>query len=113
MSFRARVTENERDSTSRARGVLGARRYTASELSGSRPAELTVAEDWVRTPQTPGQQAYLERGGPYRGFVYDSYTAVSDTIAPTLDRLFWEDLRRLERRHYRRSAGCARCCAAK
>ena len=41
----ARVTENERDSTSRARGVLGARRYTASELSGSRPAELTVAED--------------------------------------------------------------------
>ena len=87
----ARVTENERDSTSRARGVLGARRYTASELSGSRPAELTVAEDWVRTPQTPGQQAYLESEAVYRGFVYDSYTAVSDTIAPTLDRLFWED----------------------
>ena len=87
----ARVTENERDSTSRARGVLGARRYTASELSGSRPAELTVAEDWVRAPQTPGQQTYLESEAVYRGFVYDSYTAVSDTIAPTLDRLFWED----------------------
>ncbi|WP_418916843.1 transglutaminase-like domain-containing protein [Agathobaculum sp.] len=87
----ARVTENERDSTSRARGVLGARRYTASELSGSRPSELTVAEDWVRAPQTPGQQAYLESEAVYRGFVYDSYTAVSDTIAPTLDRLFWED----------------------
>ena len=86
-----RVTENERDSTSRARGVLGARRYTASELSGSRPAELTVAEDWVRAPQTPGQQTYLESEAVYRGFVYDSYTAVSDTIAPTLDRLFWED----------------------
>ena len=87
----ARVTENERDSTSRARGVLGARRYTASELSGSRPAELTVAEDWVRAPQTPGQQTYLESEAVYRAFVYDSYTAVSDTIAPTLDRLFWED----------------------
>ena len=87
----ARVTENERDSTSRARGVLGARRYTASELSGSRPAELTVAEDWVRAPQTPGQQAYLESEAVYRGFVYDSYTAVSDTLATTLDRLFWED----------------------
>lgn len=87
----ARVTENERDSTSRARGVLGARRYTASELSGSRPAELTVAEDWVRAPQTPGQQAYLESEAVYRGFVYDSYTAVSDTLAPMLDRLFWED----------------------
>ena len=68
----ARVTENERDSTSRARGVLGARRYTASELSGSRPAELTVAEDWVRAPQTPGQQMHLESEAVYRGFVYDS-----------------------------------------
>ncbi len=71
--------------------MLGARRYTASELSGSRPAELTVAEDWVRAPQTPGQQMHLESEAVYRGFVYDSYTAVSDTIAPMLDRLFWED----------------------
>ena len=38
-----------------------------------------------------GQQAYLESEAVYRGFVYDSYTAVSDTLAPMLDRLFWED----------------------
>ncbi len=87
----ARVRKNERDTTNHAGGLFGASSYTATELSGSRPAELTVAEDWVREPETPEQEAYLESEAVYRGFVYDSYTEVSDTLAPTLDRLFWDD----------------------
>ena len=56
----AKAKENSRDSTNKARGLFGARRYGVSELSGSRPAELTVAEEWVNAPETPAQQTYLE-----------------------------------------------------
>lgn len=86
----AKAKENNRDSTNKARGLFGARRYGVSELSGSRPAELTVAEEWVNDPETPAQQTYLENEAVYRSFVYDNYTEVSDALLPTLDRLFWD-----------------------
>ena len=86
----AKAKENSRDSTNKARGLFGARRYGVSELSGSRPAELTVAEEWVNDPETPAQQTYLENEAVYRSFVYDNYTEVSDALLPTLDRLFWD-----------------------
>lgn len=86
----AKAKENSRDSTNKARGLCGARRYGVSELSGSRPAELTVAEEWVNDPETPAQQTYLANEAVYRSFVYDNYTEVSDALLPTLDRLFWD-----------------------
>lgn len=86
----AKAKENSRDSTNKARGLFGARRYGVSELSGSRPAELTVAEEWVNDPETPAQQTYLANEAVYRSFVYDNYTEVSDALLPTLDRLFWD-----------------------
>lgn len=86
----AKAKENSRDSTNKARGLFGARCYGVSELSGSRPAELTVAEEWVNDPETPAQQTYLENEAVYRSFVYDKYTEVSDALLPTLDRLFWD-----------------------
>lgn len=87
----AKTKQNSRDSTNAARGLFGARRYSASELSGSRPAELTIAEEWVNEPETEAQQTYLESEAVYRSFVYDNYTAVDENLEPTLDRLFWDD----------------------
>ena len=56
-------------------GLFGTRNYTGTEVSGTRPAELTVAEDWVSNPQTEEQMAYAQAESVYRSFVYDKYTA--------------------------------------
>lgn len=72
-------------------GLFGTRDYTVTEVSGTRPAELTVAEDWVSNPQTEEQVAYAEAESVYRSFVYDKYTAVDEDLLPLLDRLFWQD----------------------
>mgnify|MGYP004574589399 FL=1 len=42
------------------RGLRGAKSYTATEQSSSRPAELTVRADWVADPQTGEQQRYAQ-----------------------------------------------------
>ena len=46
---------------------------------------LAASREYVYIPGTASELSV------YRGFVYDSYTAISDTLAPMLDRLFWED----------------------
>ena len=39
-------------------GLFGTRDYTVTEVSGTRPSELMVAESWVSSPQTEEQTAY-------------------------------------------------------
>ena len=72
-------------------GLKGADNYYGIELSGSRPAELTVAEDWVSNPATDEQQKYCEAEAVYRNFVYENYTQTDKSIASLMNKLFWKD----------------------
>lgn len=80
-----------RDALLKGRGLFGTRNYTVTEVSGTRPSELMVAENWVSSPQTEEQTAYAEAESVYRSFVYDAYTAADEDLLPVLNRLFWQD----------------------
>ena len=80
-----------RDALLKGRGLFGTRNYTVTEVSGTRPSELMVAESWVSSPQTEEQTAYAEAESVYRGFVYDAYNAADEDLLPVLNRLFWQD----------------------
>lgn len=80
-----------RDALLKGRGLFGTRNYTVTEVLGTRPSELMVAESWVSSPQTKEQTAYAEAESVYRSFVYDAYTAADEKMLPVLNRLFWQD----------------------
>ena len=80
-----------RDALLKGRGLFGIRNYTVTEVSGTQPSELMVAESWVSSPQTEEQTAYAEAESVYRSFVYDAYTAADEKLLPVLNRLFWQD----------------------
>ncbi len=83
--------QEKRDAGLFSRGLTGARAYTVQELSGSRPAELLVADPWVSDPQNEQQQAYSEAEAVYRDFVYKNYTQVDEDLEPLMQELFWQD----------------------
>ena len=72
-------------------GLTGEREYTFSEISGSRPAELTVAAAWVRNPKTKKQKEYSEAEAVYRNFVYEHYTTVDNEMYQLVNHIFWSD----------------------
>ena len=74
-----------------SRGFLGQRHYTVDEVSDYRPAELTVAADWLTAPETEAQQQYAAAEAVYRDFVYDRYTTVDADTYELVQRLFWQD----------------------
>lgn len=80
-----------RDALLKGRGLFGTRNYTVTEVLGTRPSELMVAESWVSSPQTEEQTAYAEAESVYRSFVYDAYTAADEDLLPVLNRLFGQD----------------------
>lgn len=80
-----------RDALLKGRGLFGTRNYMVTEVSGTQPSELMVAESWVSNPQTEEQTAYAEAESVYRSFVYDAYTAADEKLLPVLNRLFWQD----------------------
>ena len=71
--------------------LFGASRYAMDELSGSRPAELTITDSWVSSPKTDDQKNYLEAEAVYRTFVYDNYRSVDSGTAELLREMFWKD----------------------
>ena len=73
-----------RDALLKGRGLFGTRNYTVTEVSGTRPSELMVAESWVSSPQTEEQTAYAQAESVYRSFVYDAYTAVDEDLLPVV-----------------------------
>ena len=81
----------KKDSRLFSRGLLGTKKYTMDELSGSRPAELTVTDSWVSSPQTDEQKNYLEAEAVYRSFVYDNYRSVDADTAALMKEMFWKD----------------------
>ncbi len=88
--LKGRYTE-KRDYGLFTRGITGERQYTFAELSGSRPAELTVADSWVQNPETEKQKEYAEAEAVYREFVYEHYTTVDKRMYRLMDEIFWKD----------------------
>ena len=72
-------------------GLRGATSYSETEVSDSRPAELTVAADWVSDPETEEQQQYCKAEAVYRNFVYENYTQTDEKTAKLMKELFWKD----------------------
>ena len=83
--------KQRKDETFVSRGLVGGKAYTFEEISESRPAELTVAADWVSQPETEEQKAYCEAESTYRNFVYDVYTRITPSHASDMQALFWTD----------------------
>lgn len=72
-------------------GLTGERQYTFTEMSGSRPSELTVADSWIQNPETKKQKEYKEAEAVYRKFVYEHYTSVDKKMYQLVDDIFWKD----------------------
>ena len=72
-------------------GLTGEREYTFSEISGSKPSELTIADAWVQNPKTKKQKEYSEAEAVYRNFVYEHYTSVDKQMYQLVNRIFWSD----------------------
>ena len=83
--------KEQKDNRFVSKGLVGIRKYVAEEISDSRPAELTVTEDWVNQPENDKQKQYLEAESVYRKFVYSHYTAVNEELQDTLNEMFWSD----------------------
>ena len=65
--------------------------YEYEEISGVKPSEILVAEDWVSNPETPEQESYAEAEAVYRRFVYEHDTAIDRSMYQTMYELFWKD----------------------
>ena len=85
------AVRTEQDEMLLSRGLMGAREYTVLERSDYRPAELTVAADWVAKPTNEAQQQYSEAEAAYRTFVYSQYTALDESTNDLMNQLFWQD----------------------
>lgn len=65
--------------------------YEYEEISGAKPSEILVAEDWVSNPETPEQASYAQAETVYRRFVYEHDTAIDRSMYQTMYELFWKD----------------------
>lgn len=74
-----------------SKGIRGQRQYEISEISDSKPSELSIAEDWLLNPVGKMQQDYCEAEAVYRGFVYANYTTVDDGLNTLIEEWFWND----------------------
>ena len=72
-------------------GLRGETDYTYKEISGVRPSEVMVAQDWVEEPKSKAQKTYSEAESVYRQFVYDHYTVVDKKMYELINQIFWED----------------------
>ena len=83
--------KNNKDMNYAGRGIAGSRQYEVSEISGSRPAELMIAEEWLAQPDSQEQQNYVNTEAVYRNFVYDNYTTETKEYYNLMNRMFWDD----------------------
>ena len=65
--------------------------YEYEEISGVKPSEILVAEDWVSNPKTQEQENYAEAEAVYRRFVYEHDTAIDRSMYQTMYELFWKN----------------------
>lgn len=83
--------KNNKDMNYAGKGLRGSSQYEISEISGARPAELMIAEDWLTQPDSQEQQNYVEAEAVYRDFVYDNYTSETKQYYALMNSIFWDD----------------------
>ena len=83
--------KEKKDSWFAGKGLFGAKTYDWKEISGSRPAELTVAKAWVSEPVTEEQTRYSRAEAVYREFVYENYLTVDSCFNDLMQEMFWKD----------------------
>lgn len=88
--IKGKVSE-KKDTGFTGTGFFGTENYELQEISGSRPAELTVADAWVSSPENKEQEQYIQAEAVYRSFVYDNYRTVDADTAELVRTLFWDD----------------------
>jgi transglutaminase-like putative cysteine protease len=81
----------EKDSRLASKGFFGRRTYRWDEISGTRPGELTIADNWVQQPENDRQKTYQEAESVYREFVYHTYTTIDPDMQRLMEQVFWED----------------------
>ena len=86
-----RKLSDEKEIRIQPREFFGAKTYEYEEISGSRPAELMVADSWVSEPETEEQKQYCEAESVYRKFVYENYTEPTKDLKALIQQYFWED----------------------
>lgn len=83
--------KSDKDMRYAGKGLSGSSQYELNEVSGSRPAELMIAEDWLTQPHSQEQQQYVEAEAVYRDFVYDNYTSETREYYNLMNDIFWKD----------------------
>lgn len=83
------ITENQ-DSNYISHALFGKKKYTYTELSGSRPGELLYADAWVADPATERQKNYADTESVYASFVYANYLEVEPAMADMLQTVFYD-----------------------
>lgn len=83
--------KNKMDITMLSKGFLGQNKYQWTEISSTRPSELTVAEEWVTNPKNAKQQQYSDAEAVYRKFVYENYTTANKDLIKSINQIFWKD----------------------
>lgn len=78
----------DKDGLVLSRGLFGQKKYSLTELSGSRPGELSVAADWLTSPRTSAEEDYARSEAVYRNFVYEQYTQVAPETAQIIQKMF-------------------------
>lgn len=86
-----RKLTDKKETRIQTKGFFGTKNYEYEEISGSRPAELTVADSWVSEPETEEQKQYCEAESVYRKFVYENYTEPAEELKELIQQYFWED----------------------
>lgn len=83
--------KSKMDITMLSKGFLGQNKYQWTEISSTRPSELTVAEEWVTNPKNAKQKQYSDAEAVYRKFVYENYTIVDKHLIKAINQIFWKD----------------------
>lgn len=83
--------KNKMDINLVSKGLFGQKKYEWTEISGSRPSELIVADEWVESPKNNAQKEYSEAEAVYRKFVYDNYTKADAGLKSSVNKIFWKD----------------------
>ena len=71
--------------------IFPERKYRDTEISSSKPSELTIAADWVENPVSEEQKEYVEAESMYRTFVYNTYAVADTSLYPLMKEIFWDD----------------------
>ena len=89
----AEMLEADRDAGYRSGALFGNWNYVMRERSLDIPGELRQLDNWVYSPETGEQQAYLTAESVYRDFVYENYLEISPELESPVENFLADQLK--------------------